>query len=318
MDPLSHALIGLAVYTSQNPLSLANPACIGAMVGAVAPDFDIITKLKGDYVYYKHHRVESHSIPGLLGLSLFITLGLSTIFSNMMIGQVFMWTLIGGISHVLFDLLNSYGVALLYPLNRKKYSLNLLMIYDPMLIILCSYLILRGGSGLKENIILTFIFFVYLLYRRLDQYRLYKRLKGLLNGEGVKKIEIMPATFHPFKWDFVVETIRHFHVGEISSFKGRTYFLRKLKKIQNKLIQKSLKEELGVYFTSFTPLVHVDVIEKEKEKVLIKMMDLRYRLKNQFMHHALFYYCKSSDELLDSSFYPFHLEDRIKLYENNQ
>ncbi|WP_192930101.1 metal-dependent hydrolase [Alkaliphilus pronyensis] len=133
MDPLSHALIGLSLHgLSQGP-SLSNPATIGVIIGAIVPDLDIIARLKGDYVYLKHHRVETHSIPGIIGLSLITTYLLSFLYTSFAFKEVFIWTMIGALSHMFFDLLNSYGVAILYPFNRRMYSLNLIMIYDPVI-----------------------------------------------------------------------------------------------------------------------------------------------------------------------------------------
>lgn len=318
MDPLSHGLIGLTLYASQNVTVFTGPACLGAVIGAMAPDLDIIAKIKGDYAYYNHHRVESHSIPGVLGLSLAITLGLSLFFPSMNGIQVFLWSLVGGLSHILFDFLNSYGVALLYPFKKTKYSLNLLMIYDPVLIAICCYRIFRRQIHPLENRLLVFLFILYLSARAWDQWRLKGRLKGLLAREGILRINVMPAAFHPLKWDFVVETEDFFHVGEITSLGSQTNFLRRLKKIRDALIQRSLREELGIYFSRFTPLMYIDMIERGKDRVLIRMTDLRYRIKNQFMHHALFYYCKIDGQLLESFFYPFRPEQQVNLDKNNQ
>lgn len=318
MDPLSHGLIGLAVFASQNPSGFTSPACIGAVLGAMAPDLDIIAKIKGDYAYYNHHRVESHSVPGIIELSALITLGLYLFFPGMILTQVFIWSLIGGLTHILFDLLNSYGVALLYPFNREKYTLSLLMIYDPALIILCISLVYRRKANYKESLVFSLLFILYLLIRAYDRYRLKGRLKGLLAREGIEQIKVMPSTFNPLKWDFVVETKNFFHVGEVGSLYRKTNFLRRLKKMRDTLIQESLKEELGIYFSSFTPLMHIDMIEREKDKILVRMTDLRYRIKNQFMHHAWFYYGKEDGKLLDSYFYPFQLEQRVNLPKNNQ
>ncbi len=317
MDPLSHALVGLSIFGMKYAPALTNPACVGAMIGAVAPDFDIAARVKGDYVYLKHHRVETHSLPGITILSLLITLTLSLFYTNFLFKEVFFWTLIGGVSHIILDYLNSYGVALLYPLNRKKHTLNLLMIYDPIILLICGYILFLGRKNAIENILLVLVIAGYLLVRRRSQQRLKDKLEKNYSGRQ-RNLELMPSTFNPFKWDFIVETKNHFFVGEMNSLMKTTVFSRKLKKVENIMIEKSLTEELGVYFKSFTPFFHIDVIEKEKEKILVKMTDLRYRINNEFMHHAFFFYNKQNGDLVNSIFYPFVLENRIDAIENNQ
>ncbi|WP_026476189.1 metal-dependent hydrolase [Alkaliphilus transvaalensis] len=317
MDPLSHALVGLSLFGMQHAPALSNPACVGAVIGAIAPDFDIAARIKGDYVYLKHHRVETHSFPGIMALSLLITLTLSLFYHNFFFREVFFWTLIGGVSHTALDILNSYGASILYPLNRKKYTLNLLMIYDPILILMNVYIIFFGKRNFVENILLLIFFGVYVMGRRYFRNRLRILLETKYDRD-FKKLELMPSTFNPLKWDFIVETESYFYVGEINSLSYNTNSVRELKKVENPIIQKSLKEELGMYFKSFTPFFHVDVMEKGKERIQVKMTDLRYRMKNQFMHHAFFHYNKVDGNLINSNFLPFSSDKKLKIYENNQ
>lgn len=64
MDPVTHGVIGLAISAfSGDPVSLVNPVSLGCAIGAMSPDIDIIAKIKGDYVYLKHHRGLTHSFP---------------------------------------------------------------------------------------------------------------------------------------------------------------------------------------------------------------------------------------------------------------
>ncbi|SCY06081.1 metal-dependent hydrolase [Alkaliphilus peptidifermentans] len=312
MDPLSHAIIGLSIHGLSQAPSLGNPASIGALIGAIAPDLDIITRIKGDYVYLKHHRVETHSIPGIIGVSLLITLGLSLIYSSFVFREVFLWTMIGALSHVVFDLLNSYGVALLYPLNRKKYSINLIMIYDPVVILLSGYILFFSGRTFFENLMMGVIMLAYLILKALDK----KSLKRILQnqyckGAEIRKITIMPSDYNPLKWDYIVKTKEEYLVGDIKSFRGIPNQLRRFTIITNSIIEKSLKEELGQYFESFTPFFHID-FKEEKDRIIVKMTDLRYRVTNGFKHHAIFHY-NNNAQLEKSVFHPFKMDNQITI-----
>lgn len=311
MDPISHAIVGLAAFSLFNTPAIGNPACIGAIVGAIAPDFDIVARIKGDYVYLKHHRVESHSVPGAIGLSIITTLILSFVYRQWNLYEIFLWTLIGTASHILMDLFNSYGVALLYPLNRKKYSLNLLMIYDPLVILMSIYIIFFSKKSVEELGLLAFLALIYLILKHIDKSRLKDRLSRHFQQEyDIQEISVMPSTLNPLKWDYIINTSCSFIVGEIFSLRGRISLFRSLKKVWSPIIEKSLAEELGIYFKSFSPIFHIDIIFKEK--LVIKLTDLRYRIRNDFMHSAYLYY-DEDERLVSSEFQPFGLNRKIKL-----
>ncbi|AOY76706.1 metal-dependent hydrolase [Clostridium formicaceticum] len=312
MDPISHGVVGLALYSLQHSPTITSAACLGAVIGSISPDIDIITRFKGDYVFLNHHRVETHSIPGIAILSGLITIVLFFIYPSFSFFQVFLWTFLGGLSHTLLDYFNSYGVSLLYPFNRKKYSLNLLMIYDPILMLLSLYSIFFIPRAANQYFIMGTIMFLYLLYRFLDKSRLRKKLMVLYKNQYViKNMNIFPSDFNLLKWDYIADTDSHYIVGEINSITNRSNIIRKLKKVVSPMIDKSLKHQLGIYFKNFTPIFHVDLI-KEKEKLIVKMTDLRYRIKNEFKHHASFYY-GVDESLIKSVFHPFSEKNVIEV-----
>ena len=311
VDPLSHAIIGLSTISLIQPIALNNPTCIGAVIGAVAPDFDIITRIKGDYVYLKHHRVESHSLPGAMAIALLIALPLWFIYKGTILHEIFLGSFIGALSHIIMDLLNSYGVALLYPINKKKYTLNLLMIYDPVVIVLSMYIILMKPSFFLEYVMLFGLFGGYLLIKAYEKKRLKVRLKSHFQEDYIiEEISVMPSTLNPFKWDYIVNARCHYVVGEICSLKGNISLFRSMKKVWNPIVESTLKEELGEYFKSFSPMFHVDIASMER--LTVKFTDLRYRIRNDFMHYAYFYY-DEDNRLISSEFQPFGLKKRIKI-----
>ncbi|SNS85255.1 inner membrane protein [Anaerovirgula multivorans] len=311
MDPISHGVIGLALYSLGHTPALSSAACLGAVIGSISPDFDIITRVKGDYVYLNHHRVESHSIPGFALISGLTTIILSLIYNNFSFYEVFLWTFLGGLSHTLFDYFNSYGVALLYPFNRKKYSSNLLMIYDPVFMLLSLFSIIFKPRGVLAYTGMAVIVSSYLLYRWLDKSRIKRKLAGIY-GDSVRSIIVMPSDFNLFKWDYIVDSDSHYIVGEINSVTNAMNIVKKLKKVASPIIEKSLKHQLGIYFENFTPFFHTDLIE-EKEKLIVRMTDLRYRIKNEFKHHASFYY-NQEERLVRSVFHPFSQKNNIEIY----
>src|SRR6056297_2806369 len=104
MDPITHALAGSVVASfSGNSLSLTDPLYLGAILGSVVPDLDIVYQLKGDVSYLKNHRGFSHSIPGLILLSTLISGILFFLFPNIVFSKLLFWTFAGACSHTLLD-----------------------------------------------------------------------------------------------------------------------------------------------------------------------------------------------------------------------
>lgn len=311
MDPISHGIVGLGLYSLVHTPTLSSTACLGAIIGSISPDFDIIARIKGDYVYLNHHRVETHSIPGLGIIAGITAMAISLIYKESSFFEVFLWTFLGGLSHVILDYFNSYGVTLLYPFSKKKYSLNLLMIYDPILLFLSLYSILFTPRTVLAYSGMIGIFGLYILYRWMDKKRLKRKLIKNF-GEVVKGIVLMPSDYNLMKWDYIIET-HHYHiVGDISSITKTINIMKSLKKVGSPMIELSLKDELGMYFKNFTPYIHIDLIE-DKEKFIVRMTDLRYRINNEFKHHASFYY-NQERRLMKSVFHPFSEKNAIEIY----
>lgn len=312
MDPISHGVIGGAIFALFKEPALDNPAFIGAVIGAIAPDFDIITKLKGDYVYLKHHRVESHSIVGIIPIAATITLGLSVVFADALLREVFLWSVIGVLSHIFFDYMNSYGVAFLYPLTRKKLSLNLITIYDPVILLLCGYILMfyKGLFYEFSSIILIFVVYLFIKYRDRNKLSAIILKQNDIMRSDIK-ITLMPAEYNPFSWNFLLKEKDKWIIGDICSFKRSPSKLQTLERVYHPMIEKSLKEELGLYFSDFTPYFHA-VVTKEKNFISVRLTDLRYRIKNGFKHHAIINY-NGKAQLISSFFHPFRLDNRIPI-----
>jgi len=122
---------------------LTNPIYLGSLLGALAPDLDIVLHIKGQVPYLRYHRGPSHGLLGWLfipGNSLILGLFFPTILASTLF-----WSFMGALSHTLLDILNSHGARLLWPFSNGRTTLNLLTIFDPVVFIL-----LLGSSGDKH------------------------------------------------------------------------------------------------------------------------------------------------------------------------
>lgn len=316
MDPISHALIGANLAgLAGHPLSLSDPLFWGPTLAAMAPDLDIVAQFKGDLAYLQNHRGWSHSIPALLVTSGIITILLHFIFHGTVpILSLFGVTFAGALSHSLFDMLNSYGVRLLWPFYRKKIALSLISLVDWFLIVFSSCTLIAGTYSSKAFTFWALILVVYVLYRRWAVRGMQRYLRDTFAEHGLKKIVILPARFQIIHWDFLVETSGLFMVGKIHCFSLATEVRRQLEKTKaNPFIKAALESNLGKLFMEFTP--HFHVMYKEVDcRHLVQFMDLRYFRKHDFMHTgtiALDEQCCTIEQV----FQPYSRRHRIVLSE---
>jgi len=316
MDPVTHGVIGLAISAfSGDPVSLSNPVSVGCAIGAMAPDVDVIVRiLKDDLHYLKHHRGFSHSLPSLLVLSGIITFGLGRLFGDVNYLSLFIWTFIGAFSHTFFDILNSYGAQLLAPFTGKKFKANLLMLYDPVISILCLVLIFKRNIG---NTLLAAVFITFISYL-VVRYWMRKRAERIVekyysSGYKIIKVNVLPALMAFHKWDFVVDTNSHNIVGQVNLINNKITVRKKFKKPKDEIVEMFNNTNVGRYFSDFSPIFHISPI-KEADNLVLKCIDLRYYLKNNFMHHATVIYDEQMN-IVESFFQPYDINKYIPVAE---
>ncbi|WP_129596822.1 metal-dependent hydrolase [Anaerophilus nitritogenes] len=314
MDPLTHGVIGLAISAfSGDPVSLTHPISLGCAIGAMSPDIDIIAKVKGDYTYLKHHRGISHSLPSLIGLSIIITIGLSFFFQFQFL-QVLFWTFLGCLSHTVFDILNSYGAKLFMPFTKKKSMIGILMLYDPVITLLCILLIFVREKSFVFYSLIGITFFLYLGFRYCMKIYAKKIVeKYYHNGYKIVDINILPALMAFHKWDFIVSTTTYHLVGQVNFINGKVSERKKFKKPQDEVVKMFQQTNVGKYFKEFTPIYHVIQLEKQ-DNIILKSIDLRYYFRNNFMHHATVIY-DDEKNIVESFFHPYHLTKNIPVLE---
>lgn len=282
MDPITHAVIGAAVAKIADAGSLTDPATIGALAGAVIPDMDILLQNWGDYVYLKNHRGASHSLAGLAALTAVTALVLKLVFPAADIWRLLMFTALGCLSHTAVDVFNSYGAQLLWPVKEKKYSLSLLTTFDPVFIVtLSGYYFVKGT--LEYVFLGTFIAYFLL---RLGMHFLARRTLCREFGDRCLKVSVFPSTAGFYRWHFVVECEDKNIIGVKSFFGGKIKILAELEKTREENIRVALRSPVGKFFKDFTPLFHV-AVEKAGGITRYVFTDMRYYLRNHFLHHAV-------------------------------
>jgi len=156
MDPITHTLTGAAL--ARAGLQRATPlAAATLVVAANAPDIDIVAYLGGEYAGLAHRRGWTHGPLGLVALP-FLVAGAALAWDRWVRRRrrpdaaparavpLLLLSLIGILTHPLLDWMNTYGIRLLMPFDRRWFYGDALFIVDPWV-----WLILGGGVFLAAE-----------------------------------------------------------------------------------------------------------------------------------------------------------------------
>lgn len=285
MDTLSHALIGLAVAgLSGHPLSPTDPIYLAAIIGAEAPDFDIIAQVRGNMAYLRQHRAFSHSIPGVALWACAISLGLQLFLPQADLVQTFLWAFAGGISHTVIDYFNTHGTAILWPFRKERKSYPLLSVFDPILFLLLVSLFAAPVTMFEYSLSALTTIGIYIGSRYLLRRRAIEVLLKRFYCQAPERIWVMPSLKRLLFWDFVVET-KNRHLN------GRLGAIYPVLEIQADLPRQpwspraaeAEKTSLGEFFRTFTPFCYF--VEDPGDTSQVNIYDLRYYDKH-FIHSA--------------------------------
>jgi len=288
MDSLSHALIGIAVAgLSGHQLSLYDPIYLATILGAQAPDFDIIAQIKVNFSYLRQHRAFSHSIPGLGLWSLLIGTILYLLMPQTNLLTLCSWAFAGGLSHMVIDYFNTHGAAILWPVRKERKSLHLLNVFDPILLTLMTSLYALPLTMFQLSLSTFFFIISYISLRILLRQKARKQLISLFANQQIMQITVMPSLKRILFWDFVLETENDYLLGQLGALYPVLDIHADLPKPKNisPLTIEAKKTPLGYFFTNFTPFIYFDE-QYNKNSISVNIYDLRYILDKKFLHHA--------------------------------
>ncbi len=302
MDPITHGLIGLALAKfTGNDISISDAATVSIVIGSIFPDVDIVFQKWGDYVYLKNHRGLTHSILGITISAAFLAVLLSFFFKGTGINELFVWSFFGGLSHSAFDLLNSYGAKLLWPFCNKKFSLGILNSFDPLFFLTLTSCII-SKPAYKTLALIVFISYIFL--RILMKWFVSNELHKNYTTE-CGKVSLLPSLTSLFRWHFVLEEPDRNVVGEKNILKRNIKIFKVFDKMEDEVLKKVSFSYVGRFFSEFTPVFHVmrESIDDVNRYVFV---DMRYYMRNSFLHHAVLEIDKN-DNIVNASFNPYSM-----------
>ena len=115
-------------------------------LAAEAPDLDVLSRFGGPAFAFAHHRGFTHSFLGL-PLDAAVVVGVVYLIWRLRgrkvkdpnlpprWGLLFVYACLAGLSHILLDFTNNYGVRPFWPFSEKWYSWDIVFIFEPVMFV---------------------------------------------------------------------------------------------------------------------------------------------------------------------------------------
>jgi inner membrane protein len=280
------------------------------VVSAEIPDVDLFANLGGPVVGFAQHRGFTHTLAGApfnAALALAVVYGVYRLFAARGVlprtpprwKLLFVYGILGALSHTLLDFTNSYGVRPFAPFYSRWYSWDIVHIVEPViLIVLIAGLALpslfaliteevtshrvkyRGRSGAVFALTcLALIWFVRDFQHRKAVNALESRV---YQGAEPLKVSAFPYPITPFKWHAVVETETFYQTLPMDSRdpEAETNQLAntRYKAVESPVIKAARESELGRVYLEWAqyPLLEVEPLDGGKAGHMVRFYDLRY------------------------------------------
>jgi len=244
LEPITHLLTGacLARIGFNRKTALATATMT---LAAEAPDIDILANFKDPVFGFAHHRGFTHSFLGLV-LVQALVVGLMYLIWRMRgrkvkdlslpprWGLLFAFAYIAGLTHILLDFTNNYGVRPFWPFSEKWYSWDIVFIVEPIMwLLLAGGLVLpaffslindeigvrrKGQPGIVAAIVALLGVLALWGVRDYEHRRAVNTLQArVYDGADPIRASAYPYWLSPFRWYGVVETQDFFAIMLVDS-----------------------------------------------------------------------------------------------------
>ncbi len=223
-------------------------ATLTLTLAAEAPDLDVLSRFRGAAFGFAHHRGFTHSF---LGVPLDAAVVVGFVYLLWLLrgrklkdpdlpprwGLLFLYACLAGLSHILLDFTNNYGVRPFWPFSEKWYSWDIVFIFDPIiftclvlgLIVPSLFSLIDSEIGARQpglrgripaTLALIAVVFLWTL-RDFEHRRAVNALEArTYKGADPARASAYPDLDNPFRWYGVVETTNFFALAPVDSLRS--------------------------------------------------------------------------------------------------
>ncbi len=285
-------------------------ATLTLTLAAEAPDLDVLGSIRGRAFSFAHHRGFTHSFLGVpldaLVVVGFVYLvwrlrGRRTNDPNLAPrwGILFLYACLAGLSHILLDFTNNYGVRLFWPFSEKWYSWDIVFIVEPvMLVFLTLGLVIPPlfslidkeigvrQSGPRGRLAATLALIGIVLLWGVRDYEHRRAVNALeartYGGVDPLRVSAYPTWANPFQWYGVVETPNFFALAPVDSLRPEVDPEDQLqirdKPEETAVTLAAKKSYLGRVYLDWAqyPITETEILEGTEQGYIVRFQDLRY------------------------------------------
>jgi inner membrane protein len=310
LEPITHFLTGACMGRAGLNRKTAL-ATLTLTLAAEAPDLDVLSGFRGRAFSWAHHRGFTHSFLGVpidaLAVVGFVYLvwrlrGRKTNDPNLppRWGLLFFYACLAGLSHILLDFTNNYGVRPFWPFSEKWYSWDIVFIVEPiMLALLILGLVApalfalidteigarhRGPRGrVAASLALVGIMLLWGM-RDYEHRHAVNALEARTYQDAEPlRVSAYPKIIDPFHWSGVVETRAFFALAPVDSLapevdpEGRLEIRPKPEETAITLAAK--RSYLGRIYLDWAqyPITETEQLPLPREGYIVHFIDLRYQ-----------------------------------------
>ena len=281
-------------------------------LAAEAPDLDVLNNFGGPAFGFAHHRGFTHSFVGLIMVSALVVgfmylvwriRGRKTNFDlQPRWGLLFLFAYLAGLTHILLDFTNNYGVRPFWPISERWYSWDIVFIIEPVLLIL-----LIGGlvlpslfslineeigarkKGPKGRTAAVAALIGVVLTWGVRDYE-HRRAVNALNARTYEGLDALhasafPVWFNPFQWYGVVETQSFFATVPVDSLipdvDPRNEMRIRYKPQETPITLTAKKSYLGRVYLDWARYPIVETEKLDSGGYIVNFKDLRFEYLNR-------------------------------------
>jgi inner membrane protein len=246
LEPITHFLTGACLGRAGLNRKTAL-ATLTLTLAAEAPDLDVLSRLRGPAFGFAHHRGFTHSFLGV-PIDAIVVVGFVYLIWRLRgrklkdpnlpprWGVLFLFACLAGLSHILLDFTNNYGVRPFWPFSEKWYSWDIVFIFEPIMFTclllglivpsLFSLIDKEIGArprGPRGRIAASLALIAVVLLWSLRDYEHRRAVNALesrtYNGAEPLRASAYPGLANPFRWYGVVETSNFFALAPVDSLR---------------------------------------------------------------------------------------------------
>ena len=215
MDILTHGITGVLVSRAL-PGGHRGSMMAAGLIGALAPDLDVVARLWDPLAAINVHRTATHSFIGGAIVALGVA-GLVWGLTRQNPLRLFGFAYLELLSHIGSDLLTSFGTGILWPLSDRRFALAQHYLIDPIFTTLALGFLVAGFRVKQRRIFLAntglLAIGLYLLVTAGIQRAAFSRWQGFIELQGILPIRsaVIPLFPGPFHWQGISETEEAFY-----------------------------------------------------------------------------------------------------------